>query len=149
MLGTISLLRGQWDTETSYSEKAWMLHLWRCTRPGWIVSGGWNRVIFRVPSNWNHSMILWCGGFVLNIVLLAKSHSLNAKDQQEWQNHNRSPVNTVCFTACCYIYTDKSQPWAGTGELLWNWSSLGNRFPSTRNSCLHGTDISANISILL
>mgnify|MGYP001857223607 CR=1 FL=1 len=70
---------------------------------------GWNWVIFRVPSNWSHAMILWFGGFVLNIVLLAKSHCLNAKDQQEWQNENRSLINTVCFTARCYIYTDNSQ----------------------------------------
>ena len=46
---------------------------WQCSRPGWMElwatwshgrcpcawQGGWNQMIFKVPSNTNHSMILW------------------------------------------------------------------------------------------
>lgn len=46
------------------------------------------------------------GGFILNIVLLAKSHSPNVKDQQGWQNRNRSLINTVCLIALYYISSD-------------------------------------------
>lgn len=48
-------------------------------------------------------------GFVLNFVLLAKSHSPNAKDQQGWQNLNRSLINPAYFIVLCYISSDNSQ----------------------------------------
>jgi len=50
----------------------WVLHPWRCSRPGWMgpsaawagggtqpMAGGWSSVIFKVPSNPSHSMIPW------------------------------------------------------------------------------------------
>lgn len=49
------------------------------------------------------------GGFILNIVLLAKSHSPNAKDHQGWQNQNRSLINTGCLIALYYIPSDNRQ----------------------------------------
>jgi len=53
-------------------EKLWLPHPWKCSRPGWmglgatwssgrcpcLWQGGWSRMIFKVPSNPNHSMIL-------------------------------------------------------------------------------------------
>lgn len=46
------------------------------------------------------------GGFILNVVLLAKSHSPNAKDQQGWQNQNGSLIDTVCLIALYYLSSD-------------------------------------------
>ena len=62
-------------------EKLWMLHPWRCSRPGWMVlwatwSGGWqpcpqqegwNFMGFTAPSNPSHSMTLWNFWFTITI----------------------------------------------------------------------------------
>ena len=54
-------------------EKLWMPPPWKCSRPGWMElwatwssarcpwsrHGGWKQVIFKVPSNPYHSVILW------------------------------------------------------------------------------------------
>lgn len=56
---------------TGFQEKLWMPHLWKCSRQGWtdlratwssrmcpcLRQGSGNMVIFKVPSNPNHSMI--------------------------------------------------------------------------------------------
>ena len=68
MLGRNSLLRG---IGTGCKEKLWMPHPWKCSRPGWMGPGqpelvggspahgrGWGWVIFHVPSNLRHFMVL-------------------------------------------------------------------------------------------
>jgi len=52
-----------------HSLKLWMPHPWQCPRPGWMETGqpdlwfwtqqkGWNWMIFQIPSNPSHSMII-------------------------------------------------------------------------------------------
>ena len=41
-----SLFRGWWGSDMGCPEKLWMLHPWKCSRPGWVGSwatwsGGW------------------------------------------------------------------------------------------------------------
>jgi len=66
-------LREWWGAGTGCSEKLWMPHPWRCSRPGWmgpwatwssswqpyLWHGGWNLLIFEVPSNPSHLVTLW------------------------------------------------------------------------------------------
>lgn len=41
ILGRNSSLRGRWGTGMHYTEKLWMPHPWKCSRPGWM--GLWAR----------------------------------------------------------------------------------------------------------
>jgi len=68
-----------WGAGTGCPERLWMLHPWRCSRPGWmrpwatwsstrsggwwpcLWQGDWNLLILGDPSNQSHSMILWYG----------------------------------------------------------------------------------------
>ena len=76
-------VRGKFFTERavkcwhSCPDRLWMLHPWRCSRPGWmgpwaawssikcgdwwpcLWQGDWNFMILGIPSNPSHSMILW------------------------------------------------------------------------------------------
>ena len=67
-----------WNTGTGCPEKLWMPPPWQRSRPGWMElwetwsSGrcpcswqrGWNQMIFKIPSNPNHSMTLWFYDFI-------------------------------------------------------------------------------------
>ena len=74
-------IRGKWwGSGTGCPERLWMLHPWRCSRPGWmgpwaawssikcggwwpcLWQRGWSFMILEVPSNPSHSMILSTGG---------------------------------------------------------------------------------------
>jgi len=73
MLGRNSSPWGWWNTGTGCPEKLWLPAPWQCSRPGWMGlwatwssgrcpcwwQGGWNQMMFKIPSNPNHSMILW------------------------------------------------------------------------------------------
>jgi len=72
-----SLLWEWWGAGTGCPQRLWMLHPWRCSRPGWmgpwaawssirygglrpfLWEWGWNLMILEAPSNPSHSMILW------------------------------------------------------------------------------------------
>lgn len=70
--GAWIFLQGQSGTGTGCLETFWLSHLWKCSRPVWIelwtiwyigkcpypLQGNWNEMIFKAPSNLNHSMIL-------------------------------------------------------------------------------------------
>ena len=92
-----SLLLGWWGTGTGCPEKLWLPPPWQCSRPGWMElwatwsggrcpfswQGGWNPMIFKVPSNPCHSMILFYdsksntslpGIFHIRHLVLSSSH---------------------------------------------------------------------------
>lgn len=152
MLGRISLLRGQWGTSTSYPEKLWMLRLWRDSRPGRIglwaawsgVGTGWS--LGSLPTD---AMLWFCDLEALSLTLCCwQSHTVLMQKTSRSDKIRTDPWLIQFASLLVAISTlTTANCGAGTGELLWNHSSLGNRFPSTRNSCLHGTDLSANISI--
>ena len=64
---------GWWGTGTGCQENLWLTPPWQCSRPGWMglwaawssrrcpcsLQGGWNEMVYKVPSNPNHSIILW------------------------------------------------------------------------------------------
>jgi len=61
---------GESGAGTGCPERLWMLHPWRCSRPGWMEpwatwsstrsgAGDWSLMILGVPSNPSRSMILW------------------------------------------------------------------------------------------
>jgi len=64
---------GWWGPCPGCPEKLWLSTPWQVSRPGWMElwapwcggrcpcwwQGGWNQMIFKVPSNPDHSMILW------------------------------------------------------------------------------------------
>ena len=68
-----SVLWEWWGTGLGLPEKLWMPPTWQCSRPGWMGlwttwssgrcpcpwQGGWNMLIFKVPFNPNHSMLLY------------------------------------------------------------------------------------------
>ena len=70
MLGRNSAPWGWWGPGPGCPEKLWLPPPWQCSRPGWMElwatraggrcpcwwQGGWNQMIFKVPSNPNHSM---------------------------------------------------------------------------------------------
>ena len=79
---------GWWNTGTGCPEKLWLPPPWNCSRPGWMElwatwSGGrcpcswqegWKQGIFKVPSNPNHSVILW---FILYLTRWSATHCLH------------------------------------------------------------------------
>ena len=62
-----------WGTGTGWPENLWLPSPWKCSRPGWMRlwatwsggscpcpwQGGWNEIIFKVPSKPNNSVFLW------------------------------------------------------------------------------------------
>lgn len=77
-LHSSSVLWGWWGTGAGSPEKLWVPHPQQCSRLGWMRlwaiwssvrfpftgQGSWSWMVFKIPSNTNHSVILWCNHFL-------------------------------------------------------------------------------------
>lgn len=88
------LYREWWGTGTGCPERRWILHPWRCSKPGclghwgtwsstrlggcWpcLGQGSWHLMIFGIPSNSSYSMILWWPNLIISKVFSKQNYSM-------------------------------------------------------------------------
>ena len=150
MSGESSSQREWWGTGTGCPEGSWMLCPCRCSRPHWmgpwatwssarsggwwpcLCQGGWNLMILRVPSNPNHSMILWfydpvtrnfsnsypqpncffCPWDLSNVL------SYKMMPQNGWPSHKCQRGATWLSQFWCLKYSSSHSLWANFVSLL-------------------------------
>ena len=100
----------------------------RCPCP-W--QGGWNEMIFKAPSNSNHSMILrcheshhWVRGSCRDPVLGAAAPALRGSPSWELV----LPYHTW-EQECCLAVRELAHPWHGHMHLHWSRSGCASRHP--------------------
>ena len=110
--GRTSSLWGYWSPVTGCPGRLWSLFLWRYSRPTWtrssaacsrLCQGVWNRRQTEVPSNPDHSVILWISLWLIwvHCPVCARSqllaHPQPASWGSEWEQEKASMLCKYCW----------------------------------------------------